>query len=64
MSGTIAVHSIQDLSRGLRAWQSSLGPASAEAPHDGQEHADQAGGEDMNALSEKLCTCKNEKAFF
>ena len=49
MSGTIAVHSIQDLSRGLRACQSSLRPASAEAPHDGQERADQNGSEDMDA---------------
>ena len=51
MSGTIAVHSIRDLSRGLRACQSSLRPASAEAPHDVQEHADQNSGEDMDALS-------------
>ena len=54
MSGTIAVHFIQDLSRGIRACQSSLRPASAEAPHDGQEHADQNGGEGMSALSRAI----------
>ena len=35
MSGTIAVHSIQDPSRGIRAYKSSLRPAGAEAPLNG-----------------------------
>ena len=29
-------------------------PASATAPLDGQEHADQTGGQDMNALSRAI----------
>ena len=35
MSGTIAVHSIQNPSRGIQTYKSSLRPASAEAPLDG-----------------------------